>query len=277
MERDPNNPDPSATTDNSPPSPNSPNPQIPDSQSPQTPPTNQLPAQATKSKYEELLEATLREQNARIQSLVAERQQPPPPPSEPPRSDPAAFFNDPQGELAKFRKQINEDLNNAIAPLKQLAQGFKGEGTPYGNLKNQFMNDPRFSQVLSDPKVSVAVDKIMEGQNLHPDTMRMAIQQAAGMKATGELDVALVASGVDVSRYNSPPPAPPPVTTIPPHMRPTSPAAPIHQQPTTSVTPLSELEKRVARERGMSEDQYREWLTLPPDKVATSQIGRTPK
>lgn len=249
-----------------------------------TPPTNQPAAQPTKSKYEEILEATLREQNARIQQMDADlraaRQAPAPTPTPEQPKNAADFFNDPHGVLADYRRQINEDMQKTIAPLLEIGRNLRGDGTPYGNLKQQFQNDPRYSTTLSDPKVAIAVDKIMENQQPIPELMKAAIIQAAGLKMTGELDVALVSSGVDISRFNQPAPTPTPTPTtapvpsMPAHMRPSAPSSPTPQSNAPAVVPLTALEKRLMNERGMTEEQFRAWMTVPPSEVATSTIGK---
>lgn len=249
-------------------------------QTPTVPPT-----ESATDRYTRILEATLREQNQRIQryeqDLATVRQTPvTAPQTEAPKSDPAAFFNDPQGELNKFRQQINEDLQRTVAPLMDIAKSFRGEGTPYGNVKQQFLNDPRYASQLADPKVAFAVDKIMENQQPTPELMKAAIIQASGLKATGELDMALVASGVDITRFQ-PTPIPQPtattVPTIPAHMRPSAPSSPVHQNNTPTPPPLTALEKRLAAERNMTDDAYRAWISTPPSEVATSQIGKVQK
>lgn len=262
--------------------------QAPQDSTPPTPPTPTPQAQPTKSKYEELLEATLREQNARIQQMNSEittlRQAPVTTAPEPAQGKSAAdFFNDPHGSLDQFRKTINEDLQRTVAPLLDLAKGLRGDGTPYGNIKQQFKNDPRFSAILSDPKLEYAVDEIMRNQQATPELMKAAVIQAAGLQATGELDVALVASGVDINRFRSSTPAPAPtittqtVPTVPAHMRPSAPAAPIPQDNRAQLPPLTALEKRLMSERGQTEEQFRAWINASPSEVATSTIGKVVK
>lgn len=267
-----------ATQDNLPPSPDSET--APQESTPEATPPTPTPQAPPTDRYIQLLEATLRENNRTIQALQERPSNAPEPaPPAPVQADPAAFFNDPQGELSKFRKQINDDLQRTVQPLLELAKGLRGDGTPYGNLKNQFKNDPRYAQILADPKIEYAVDKIMENQQASPDMMRAAVIQASGLKMTGELDVAIVASGGDVARFQTTPvpQTPPPVSVVPSHMRPSSPA-PLPTQPmATNARPLTELEKRLARERNMSDQAYLDWLSIKPGEVAASQIGRVAK
>jgi hypothetical protein len=257
-----------------------------DSQSQPIQPTNQ-PAQVPtdQSNYITLLEASIREQNQRIQSQQDEIRQIKSAPASttqpvvPAQADPTTFFNNPQGVLAEFEDRIKTHFADTVKPLQDFVRGMKGDGTPYGNLKAQYANDPRFASQLANPKISIAVDKILEGQqSVTPDIMAGAIIQAAGMEVTGQLDSALVRAGVPLSQFsssNSQQNQPPQNMRItPPHVPPTPPAAPITQPATTAPEPLTELQKRMARERGQTEEQYREWLNVPASNVVGSKIGR---
>lgn len=271
-----------ATEAPSQPSPSSaPNPA--ESQSQPTQPTSQPTNPPTKSQYETLLEEGWRQQNAQLQALrdenarlqaAATQARPPEAGPQGNQRDPAAFFNDPHGELDRRFNALKDDMRDMVAPLNQFVAGYRSDGSPYAHIKSQLA--ARYS-ILNNPKVSAAVDKILEGQqNITAQLMEQAVVQAAGMHATGTLDAALLASGVDISRFNEPTPMIPRVT--PPYTPPTPPAAPVQQPPTAEVQPLNELEKRIMREQGFkSEAEFRQWASLTPNQVASAQIGRTQK
>lgn len=258
----------------------------PESTPTQTPPTNQPAAQPTRSAYEVLLEESMRALNRQTQDQAAEierlRRGAPAPTPEPvaqPTADPTTFFNNPQGVFAEMESRIKKHLDDTVKPLHDFVRTMRGDGTPYGNLKAQFQNDPAFKDVLNNPKIAFAVDKIMENQEARPDLMQAAIVQAAGLNQLGQLDVALVRSGVDPSRFNTPAPAPsnnqppPEMRIVPPHTPPTPPSAPVTQDNTPKPV-LNELQKRLAREKNMTDEQFLQWVNEPADKVATSRIGK---
>lgn len=252
------------------------------SSTPPTPQTPTPPAPPTNSREKELYEAVIREQNARIQALqdqvnrtpVNTPAQPEPTPDE----RRAAFYNDP---LTHTRTIIKDELERTVAPLLDFVKSFKGEGSPYQQLKAKFQADPRYSNLLANPKIATGVEILMSKTETTPENMQAAIIQVAGLEMTGQLDAALIAAGVSVSNFAPPtPPAPtpatPPVNNMnTPYVPPSAPRTPAGGTPQNKPRELTELERRLARERGMSDPDYLAWLEAPANSVATSKIGRS--
>jgi hypothetical protein len=241
-------------------------------------PTPQTPSPAAppiNSKYVEILEATLREQNARIQALADQVNRPAAPVETPksPEEIRAEFYNDP---ITVQRKLIQEELQKAVAPLVEFTRGLRGDGTPYGNLKSRFKNDPRYKEMFNDPNFELAVDHVMSRSDLSEGAMQNTLINIAGLKAVGQLEAALIGQGIAPVRPSevTPTPPPPPPVSTPPYVKPSAPppVAPPGPPPRRELT---ENERRLARERGMSEDQYLDWLEVPASGVVSSRIGRT--
>lgn len=266
------------------PSTGNPTPQ-PESSSPPIPPTNQpavTPTETPEQRYTRLLEESLRETNQRLQQQQDEitriRQAPVTPQAPAPTPDAATFFNDPAALFNQMENRIKQHLDATVAPLQQFVSSMKGEGTPYGNVKAQVAADPQLGRHLNNPKISIAVDKILEGQqNITRDIMVGAVIQAAGMEATGQLDAALVRSGINPNQFSpSPEPQPqPPVRVTPPHVSPTPPQAPTYTPPTTEPKEYTENEKRIMRERGWKpgDGNWEKWMGLSPNEVTTKKFG----
>lgn len=246
------------------------NPQ-PESTSPETPQTPIPPVIPTNSDRQvQILEALVREQNARIQAMQDARPATiAPAPAVSVEDSRTSYFNDPE---TRTRAILKEEMERTIAPLMELARGFRGEGTPYNSLKSQFKNDPRFKDLLSDPNIESAVDAMMAKSELKAENMTAALVNAAGLKMTGQLETVLIANGIRPSAISSTP-APSPMPVTPPHIRPSAPPSPNTPEP-TKRRELTENELRLARERRMTKDVFLDWIEAPAGEVATSKIGR---
>lgn len=97
------------------------------------------------------------------------------------------------------------------------------------------------------------------------------------------LDVAATAAfgayhkGLLTQRPPAPTPTPTPERPVvtPPHTRPSVAAIPGREAPTREdLRPLTENEERLRRERKQTHEEFLSWLTVPPDQVITSKIGR---
>lgn len=243
---------------------------------PETPPTNQPPTSPTEqpSRYADILEATLKEQQRTIQQLQNQINAP--------RTEEAPtlteeearqlFYNNPLQVLDDRDKKLMQALQRTIDPLIEFTKSMRGDGTPYGKLKNQFRSDPRFSAALNDPAVDQAIDRLMDKAELSEANMMQAVVSAVGMKNMGLL-------GMVGINQPATPPTPPPTNTptsntvIPAHLRPTAPASPANPNKKPELRELTELEMRICRERGMTKEDYLAWLDVPDTDVPTSKIG----
>ncbi|MBA2704697.1 MAG: hypothetical protein H0U60_12700 [Blastocatellia bacterium] len=262
-------------------------PSSPDSENQPAPNTSSPTASVTDTenvtRYNALLEDNLRDQNRRIQELqdqLARTTTPPAAPASASRTEEEErqdFYNRP---VATTRLMIQEELDRTIKPLTDFVQQMRG-GTESEKILNRLKGDPRFA-----PHWDMAVEQAVNGviARLSPDqineqTIMSTIIQAIGLKSIGQL------APVPGSPVPAPAPTPqpstqpqngnPPVTT-PPHMRPSSPPGPNANQPPRRRQ-LNENEKRLAREKRMSDDTYLDWLEMPASQIAKAPIPGAPK
>jgi hypothetical protein len=258
-----------------------------DSTSESTPPTpSPTPSPTdggTKERYIGILEQTLREQNRQIQELMNNRGGQPPaaPPAPPdPERQKQDFYNNP---VETTRTIVQDALKEAIAPLNEFVRGLRIDGSPFANMLAKFKADPRFSEVLKDPQVVQAVEKILSNAELSEINMQSAIVHATGLKSMGLL-VTLGINDAPPAPAPAPVPAPAPSpapssTVLPPHVRPSAPAAPTPRvggdKPARPA--LTENQRRIMREQGFkTEAEYWDWMELPASEVAHTDLGTKP-
>lgn len=227
--------------------------------------------------YVRLLEEQVREQNRIIQETINRQSQPTAPePTPDPEELKQRFYSDPYNTM---REAINQELATAIAPLREFVAQLKGN-TEYDKLKSRFSVMPQFAAIFQNPDAVAALDQIMAQADKTDQNMQAALVQVAGLMSLGALP------GSNGGHQPAPAPAPqfaqqqPRPTnqqgaTVPnpPYMRPSGAPRPGAQAPTTTRK-LTELEKRLAREAGMSEADYLKWLETPANKVIDSDIGK---
>lgn len=239
------------------------------------PTDDDFPSYAT-PEYIRALEDQLREQNRTIQALANRETAPAPAQPAPPPEDPdearQRFYNEPHNEV---RRIIKAELDESIAPLRDFVTSFR-QSSVYDNLKTKFKSDPAYRALghhLNDATIESAVDEIMQQVPEKNDTaMQQAIIHALGLKAAGVLTAKPAANGEPPVNTRSAVDTPQPSTQPggrsvpqPAHFRPSNPNPPRPSAPARRQ--LTELERRVARERGMSDEQYLNWLELPADAV----------
>lgn len=175
------------------------------------------------------------------------------------------FLTEPAAATAEITRNIvQEEIRNAFAPL---ANDFKAmqRTTAYTALKAQVRQVvPNFDRIES------AVDAIMANQEPTVANMQVAIPLAIGQLAmNGQWNGGQTAANNNPAPSNN---ANANNNPIPAQLSPTPPAPPRPVTPAQS-RPLSELEKRVARENGMSEEEYIKFRDMDEKAVATSQVG----
>lgn len=263
-----------------------PNPETPPTTPPATSPTDDAAARQL-----EILNEVLREQAAtqrRLQEenerLRAQASQPATPTQAPPRDVAAErdrFYTDPIGVLEEREAQrdakIAKMLQDTIAPLTQFTSGFT-RTSAYDQLKARYLADPTYGEHLRDPKVMAAVDAIMARSEPTETIMTGAITQVVGLKTFGKLDAELVRAGIVVPTATPAapptPPVTPPVPPVPAHIPPSPPPPPRQQSTNQQAPQLTELEKRLARERGMTEVQYLAWRDSRADEIISVNIDK---
>lgn len=275
------------------------------SSSPTTPQTNQPPSQATEggapaqtgasvsppastepTREQRLIasqDALLREQQQELARLRQSQRglegrvqaiETPPPSRE---DQNARFWKDPVGVVGDL---INSELKKTVDPINQMLHAGRAE-TEYDrmkkDLKGQFEAEWPYIEGEIDRFVTAAAEA---GNKITPELLNVAALASTGAMARGLLPGP---SNIAPAPSNGQPPVTPPQAprndmTTPPHLRPSAPPAPSNErgQP-TQRRELSENERRLARERNMSPEQFLDWLEVPPDQVVHSQIGRPPK
>jgi len=269
----------------------------------QTPPATESPAQATTTATEqaavveaaaepqpnkllELMEANMRDQAARLRVLDEENRRlrnagqqaelNPPIQSGQPAND---FWADP---AANIQKLIREETQRAVKPLYDFKTQMERQ-SGYEGLKTRFKSDPRYAEIF--PKIEAMVDHMMQGAEANDQNMQLAVLSAIGTVVTGQAPgITLTPAangGQPASASGQPPAGTPPANNQPPAGRVITPAhlrsTPVSMQPeatTPATRDLTELESRLARERGQTKEEFLQWLDLPATEVATSKIGK---
>ena len=168
------------------------------------------------------------------------------------------FFDDPD---TATRGIVRTELDEAIKPLKSFVSEFKG-ASDYEKAKTRVKNIPQFKPVFD--AAEDLIDSAMQGQ-----TPNDQVIQAVALSVAGSLQMGLIPG-----RTLAAAPAPPLVPGAPvqpSHIRPSAPPPPA--PPTPKEPELTELERRLAREKGLSPKQYIALRDMKPSEVATTKIS----
>lgn len=265
-----------------------------ESQQPETPPTNNQGATPTEpilingrtpeehARYVSLLEATLREQNARVQQFEdsAARGTVAPAPTPAPQKSPAELNQEWYNRPAELTREIvgqeignlREDFRKTIEPLLDFARGMRGEGTPFNSILNRLKADPRFANAQITPDVEAAAQDILRNNRaeINDQNVMAAIVQAQGLKS---MNMLVGYSSVPAIPTQNPQP---PMST-PAHLRPSAPPGPRQQNTAADemkrkIDGLSENERRIVREQfgGKAEDYIKFRDSAGNDNVSFS-------
>jgi len=185
------------------------------------------------------------------------------------------FWQDPMSIV----DTLKAELAKTVEPINQYISGQRTE-TQYDRLKIELKS--QFSDVW--PHIEREVDRFVEAAAGAGNEVNAQLLNVAALAATGAFHRGLLGDNSSLSPAPPAPPAPtPPASpaqpradmTTPPHLRPSAPTPPGHEQPQKPPTrELSENEKRLARERSMTPEQFLSWIEVPPDQVVHSKIGR---
>jgi len=186
---------------------------------------------------------------------------PPPPTAEEADKE---FWKTPTKSLAemeaRMRTQLIEEMRNTINPLL-VQHAVSAKEMALSKMQTQYADvwdaiEPTVRQFIANAEAS--------GTEISENVVSVATMAAAGAYYRGMLGT---------TPPSTPAPAPVTTTVTPPHLRPTPPSAPT-EGTKKPVRQLTENERRLARERGMTEEQYIDWLEVPSDSVVKATIGK---
>jgi hypothetical protein len=203
------------------------------------------------ARQQELILNRLREQDEEIKRLRAQADAPPKTPEPPVAEQNKEFWADPMTVLRR-------ELKETVKPLIEFRDEFKAT-SQYDRLKADAKNDPRFKDFLAMPGVENQIDQLMS-KNPAP-TAEALNGTIMGLRGAVEFGLVpgLVVTKKEEKPNNADPKQPPPMVdnnVLPPHMRPSAAPAPRGDGEKTKTRELSENERRLARERGLSEAAY---------------------
>ncbi len=240
------------------------------------PPTDPLTKEelsdAQKLRIFEIQQKTVREQGARLtqtenelRALKAKQEEEVKPTVD---ESAKAFYANPMAA-------IHEALEKAVAPLNEFKNRYEGEAD-YVRIKKGLMSNPVYAQHLANPQFAGIIDDLIaDGQRgtgiqVNEQIVEAAIKHTLGGIVAGDVVIAPVAGvtteekpGTKIEEENK---------LIPPYLQPSSPP----QRKTTTekqYRDLTENEARLAKERGMSKQEYLDWLEVDPSDVIDSKIG----
>jgi hypothetical protein len=230
----------------------------------------------------ELYGQTLRENEQRLQQLQAQIQQ----------SQNNQQQHNPQDDdfLSNGRNIVGEEIDRRLQPFANWMQQQQVQSV-YSQLKEQFRKHPTFSAFFNIPQAEMLLDQQvsqMPPANVNTQSVAGLISQIYGyMQLNNMIPQALVVTNQQqqfTPNIQQPAPQQPinqPTNNMPtpPHLRPSAPPMPTNNG--QNLTPkgnvrrqLTELERRVARENRLSEDDYIDYLNESPTNVYKSDIGQ---
>lgn len=210
----------------------------------------------------------------RLEKELAESKKPP----EPSLADKTKEFYD------NPTKVIEEALKKTVQPLIEFRDEFKAQSA-YEKLKTDFKADPRYKAFLETPGVESAVDQLMAKNQPTADAMRAVI---LGVKGGIDLGLITLPTAPATQPAAGTPPAtqpaagaPPKVPdNLPPHLRPSAPPGPADEKGDdkkskykTMAEGATENQRRLARENGLTLEEYFEMNDVNPLDVISSKIG----
>lgn len=184
---------------------------------------------------------------------------------------------------------IAREVRNQVSPLLQEFQGFRvnQEQQTYQTIKNNFRNLPAFSPFFA--QLEPYLDQEMQGKAVTVENVqdslakiigRFQMQNALNPQPIQQNQSQNTQQPLNTQQNNMPNNN---QQNLPAHLRPSAPPLP-NRNGNQNLTPggnprrpLSELEKRVARENKLNEDQYIDWISVDPMNVIHTDIGRPPR
>lgn len=186
------------------------------------------------------------------------------------------FWKDPVGVIHEV---ITQELKTTVAPLNEFVSRTRSE-TAYDRMKAGLKE--QYKDIWS--RIEPSIDEFVRGAAEKGTEVNEQLLNIAALTATGALYRGLLPDSPAPAAPSAPAPAalaagtpPPPsagtAVVTPPHLRPSAPAAPGHEAPRTETRPLTENERRLARARNQTDEEYLAWLDVKPEDVVRSRIG----
>ncbi len=228
---------------------------------------------AQKLKIYEIQSKTVREQGARLSATekeLAELRAAKEEAAKPTVEESAkSFYADPA-------KAIKDALAEAIAPLNEFKDRVESE-TSYDRIKKNLMANPVYAQHLGNAQFSAVVDALVaEGQKTTGQVteamVEATIKHTIGSVVTGDIVLTPVKGSETNETLTTDRSKEEEAKLIPPYLQPSSP--PFRKaDDKKQYRDLTENEARLAKERGMTKEQYLDWLVVDPSDVIDSKIG----
>lgn len=197
----------------------------------------------------------LREQHLKIQELQARLEQKEEKP-DPSLTDPATLFKDPA-------KLISTIVREAVKPLQDKFTAFEKEKR-YGELKSVFKKHPAYAPYFD--KLESVLDATIQGYDgpIDVDFMNNALGMLVGKYVTNQLpnipfETPTTETKVEKEKERE-------RMSTPAHLRPSAPRTGTEVEKKTIQ--LTELEKRLAKEKGMTDEEYYSLLHMDASQVA---------
>lgn len=182
----------------------------------------------------------------------------------------AEFWKNPVGVMNQL---IRDEMKKTVGPLnEQLSR--QTQMSEYE--KSKLRLKAQYSDIWD--KIETSVDNFItaasaQGVEVNDQLMDVAALTSSGLYYRGQLGEKPVFPGSQPNDKREDPVPPQPVFS-PPHLRPSAPAIPGAEPEKPQARELTENERRLARERGWTPEQYLAWLDVPPEGVAHSKLGR---
>lgn len=215
--------------------------------------------------YMSLLENTVMEQNTKLTEAEKRAMQVQAQPTSEPEDD-TDFFSNP-------RAVIRQELEAMVKPINDQIDNFRRQGevnAAWARIKQEI---PDFEQY--EPHVR----QILVGQNIPPervtpDLLRSLYYTAVGYVARhgGSPPTTTQLSGQEMGHPQVPPTRQTPQVGVPQH-RPSSAPLPQPRTEEPKLRTLTENEKRLAREWGLSHEEYLRLQEASPEDVITMDMG----
>jgi hypothetical protein len=201
-----------------------------------------------------MLEAATKEQGRELSRLHAEQSAAPLVPETPPElPTQEEYFNNPAQVI---RSEVQRELRAAIEPFKQDLAATTAKSV-WADVAATL---PGFNECK--PLIEVYLQKNPNIPVTHESLTTLYYTARGYLAENGGVSTG---TSVAPATPQTPPPAPPQHAAS---------SHPIPQSKTESpARPLTENERRVAREKGWTDEQYLKWLALSEDEVLTAEIS----
>lgn len=234
------------------------------------PPTPPVDSPSISTDGRALYQAVLLDKNKEIERLQRELENSKKQPEKVlTQQEESAFFEKP---LTNTKELIKSELQQQLAPMYDFINNFQ-QTSRYDTIKRGIKaQNPAIAGLLT-PDIEPYVDQAMSGiapteQNLIGVILQVKGAQAAGLLTTAPQTTQTTVNNPITTTVTQPPTQQAPNLTVPAHLRPSAPPAPkLDTSDNQPKRPLSENERRLMREWGMTEEEYRTGQVRNDDNV----------